>query len=72
MREAHLRRALWLFPLYMLLINLFVLPVAVTGLMRFQAGTVDPDMFVLALPLSQGWKALAFFAFLGGCRQPPA
>ncbi|KJB97531.1 histidine kinase [Skermanella aerolata KACC 11604] len=65
-RESHLRRALWLFPLYMLLINLFVLPVAVAGLMLFPAGSVDPDMFVLALPLSQGWKALALFAFIGG------
>ena len=64
-REAHLRRALWLFPLYMLLINLFVLPVAVTGLMHFQAGTVDPDMFVLALPLSQGWKGAGIVRLRG-------
>ncbi|EWY38736.1 histidine kinase [Skermanella stibiiresistens SB22] len=66
MRESHLRRAMWLFPLYMLLINLFVLPVAVTGLLLFPDGKVDPDMFVLALPLSEGWRGLALLAFLGG------
>ncbi|WP_192498950.1 sensor histidine kinase [Skermanella pratensis] len=65
-RESHLRRAVWLFPLYMLLINLFVLPVAVAGMLLFPGGTVDPDMFVLAVPLSEGWRALAMFAFLGG------
>lgn len=64
--ERHLTRALWLFPLYMLLINLFVPPLAVGGLIAFPERSVDPDMFVLALPLGQGWEALALFAFLGG------
>ncbi|MGF7173380.1 sensor histidine kinase [Azospirillum doebereinerae] len=63
--ERHLNRALWLFPLYMLLINLFVLPVAVSGLLRF-GGDTDPDLFVIALPLSSGMDALALLAFLGG------
>lgn len=63
--ERHLNRALWLFPLYLLLINLFVLPVAVSGLLRF-GGTVDPDLFVVALPLSGGMDGLALLAFLGG------
>ncbi|KAA0677494.1 sensor histidine kinase [Roseomonas genomospecies 6] len=64
--ERHLTRALWLFPLYMLLINLFVLPVAVAGLMRFPGHAVDPDMFVLALPLAAGSDWLALLAFVGG------
>ncbi len=63
--ERHLNRALWLFPLYLLLINLFVLPVAVSGLLRL-GGTVDPDLFVIALPLSAGMEWLALLAFLGG------
>jgi len=63
--ERHLNRALWLFPLYMLLINLFVLPVAVAGLLRF-GGTTDPDLFVLALPMAGGAEGLALLAFLGG------
>lgn len=66
--ERHLGRALWLFPLYLLLINLFVLPVAAAGLLMFSdsAVRVDPDTFVLALPLASGWEALALFAFVGG------
>jgi Na+/proline symporter/nitrogen-specific signal transduction histidine kinase len=65
-REVHLRRAIWLFPLYMLLINLFVLPVALAGLMQLPGSGIDPDMFVLALPLAEGWRSLALFAFVGG------
>ncbi|MBP2313722.1 sensor histidine kinase [Azospirillum soli] len=64
--ERHLTRALWLFPLYMLLINLFVLPVAVAGLMQFPNRAVDPDVFVVALPLAAGDGWLALLAFIGG------
>jgi Na+/proline symporter/nitrogen-specific signal transduction histidine kinase len=64
--ERHLARALWLFPLYMLLINLFVMPLTVAGLLLFPGHSVDPDMFVLALPQSRGWQGLAMFAYLGG------
>ncbi len=63
--ERHLTRALWLFPLYMLLINLFVLPVAVAGLLHHQ-GAVDPDVFVVSLPLAGNAPWLALLAFLGG------
>lgn len=65
-RERHLDRALWLFPLYLLLINLFVLPVAVAGLLRYPSGSIDPDMVVLALPIDLGWPLLALLVFLGG------
>lgn len=64
--EEHLRRAAWLFPLYLLLINVFVLPIAFGGLMHFGVGSVDPDTFVLSLPLSHGMEALALFVFVGG------
>ncbi|WP_439518622.1 ATP-binding protein [Hydrogenophaga sp.] len=64
--ERHLRRAVWAFPLYLLLINLFVLPIAVGGLLHFGPGQMDPETFVLSLPLSQGHHALALFAFVGG------
>jgi Na+/proline symporter/signal transduction histidine kinase len=64
--EAEVRRAAWLFPLYLLLINLFVIPIAVAGLMTFAPGSVDSDMFVLALPLSAGSELLALTAFVGG------
>ncbi|NCU64865.1 histidine kinase [Acidovorax sp. 210-6] len=65
-REDHLRRAVWVFPLYMLLINLFVLPIALGGLLYFGAGQADAENFVLSLPLAAGQHALALFAFVGG------
>ncbi len=63
--ERHLNRALWLFPLYLLAINLFVLPIAIAGRMMLPADT-DPDNLVLALPFATGHPWLALVAFLGG------
>lgn len=64
--EKHLDKAMWLFPLYLLLINIFVIPIALGGLVHFDSGIVDADTFVLALPIAydQGW--LALLVFLGG------
>ncbi|HYQ81179.1 MAG TPA: ATP-binding protein, partial [Anaeromyxobacteraceae bacterium] len=64
--ENHLAKAIWLFPLYLLLINLFVLPLALGGLMLFPSGGVDADTFVLTLPMAQHQGALTLFAFIGG------
>ena len=64
--ERHLTKSAWLFPLYLLAINLFVLPIAFAGRLRFPAGGVDADSFVLALPLAEGHSALALLVFLGG------
>ncbi len=63
--ERHLKRAAWVFPLYLLLINLFVLPIALGGLLHFGDG-MNPETFVLSLPLSQGMEVLALLAFVGG------
>jgi Na+/proline symporter/nitrogen-specific signal transduction histidine kinase len=65
-RETHLDKASWRFPLYLLLINLFVLPIAIAGMLTFPAGSVDADTFVLALPLAAGQSWLALFVFIGG------
>jgi len=64
--ESHLRRAVWLFPLYLVLINIFVLPLALGGLLHFQGQGVNPDTFVLTLPLARGAEALALLVFIGG------
>jgi Na+/proline symporter/nitrogen-specific signal transduction histidine kinase len=64
--EAHLRRAAWVFPAYLLLINVFVLPVALGGLLLFGQGNMDPEAFILSLPLAHGQPALALLAFVGG------
>ncbi|MBX9634798.1 MAG: histidine kinase, partial [Magnetospirillum sp.] len=64
--EHHVAKSVWLFPLYMFVINLFVLPVALAGRLAFEGQAVSPDLFVLALPLANGNEGLAVFAFLGG------
>ena len=64
--ERHLNKAIWLFPLYMLAINVFVLPIAFGGLLRFPGGEVDADTFVLTLPMAEKQEALALLVFIGG------
>jgi Na+/proline symporter/CheY-like chemotaxis protein/two-component sensor histidine kinase len=64
--EDELRRATWLFPLYLVLINLFVVPIAIAGLLIFPKGSVDSDMFVLSLPMFADSGFLALLAFVGG------
>ncbi|MEW5848813.1 MAG: sensor histidine kinase [Myxococcota bacterium] len=64
-REEHIRTAMWLLPLYLLLINLFVFPLAAAGLL-LGLSPADADLFVLLLPLNAGAHALALFVFLGG------
>src|SRR5436190_10016754 len=64
--ERHLNKAIWLFPLYMLAINVFVLPIAFGGLLRFPDGTVDADTFVLTLPMAEKREWLALLVFIGG------
>ncbi|MDS4025445.1 MAG: sensor histidine kinase [Candidatus Contendobacter sp.] len=64
--EVHIRKAIWLFPLYLFAINLFVLPIALGGRLTFASGEVDADMFVLALPMARHLPDLALLVFLGG------
>ncbi|MQQ10025.1 sodium:solute symporter [Epibacterium sp. SM1979] len=63
--ERHLRTASWAFPLYLMLMSLFVLPIAAIGLQIMPENT-NPDLFVLAIPLSLGQNGLAMLSFLGG------
>ncbi|MBK8175624.1 MAG: histidine kinase [Rhodospirillales bacterium] len=65
-KERHVNKAIWLFPLYLLLINLFVLPIALAGLVTFRGENIDADTFVLALPMAAQVPALALFVFIGG------
>jgi signal transduction histidine kinase len=64
--EREIKRARWMFPIYLVLINLFVVPIAIAGLMTFPGDQVDGDMFVLALPLHAGSSVLTIAAFVGG------
>ncbi|MGC3872857.1 ATP-binding protein [Halomonas sp. GXIMD04776] len=63
--EDHIRRASWLFPLYLLVINLFVIPVALAGVLLGDAA-FSPDSFVLTLPLAAGLDGLPLLVFIGG------
>lgn len=64
--ETHLRTASWMFPLYLLVINIFVLPIAISGKLAFVGTASDADMFVLTVPVHYGQSELALFAFIGG------
>ncbi|MDD9727383.1 sensor histidine kinase [Roseovarius sp. SK2] len=63
--EGHLRTASWAFPTYVMLMSLFVVPIAAVGLDLSPAGA-NPDLFVLTLPLENGQEGLAVLSFLGG------
>ncbi|HET8897239.1 MAG TPA: PAS-domain containing protein [Rhodanobacteraceae bacterium] len=63
---AHVRTARWMFPLYLLLISLPILPLARLGDALLGPVGVPSDLYVLALPLSQHHEGLALLAFLGG------
>jgi Na+/proline symporter/signal transduction histidine kinase len=66
-RETHIRTAMWMFPVYLLLINVFVLPIAFGGLLTFpDAPATAADYFVLTLPMAHQRQWLAVFAFIGG------
>lgn len=64
--ERHLKRAMWVFPAYLFLINLFVLPIAIGGQLYFGNDNVDADTFVLLLPLAEGASVLALAVYVGG------
>ncbi|MNQ26801.1 Na+/proline symporter [Pseudomonas linyingensis] len=60
-----LNLARWVFPLYLVLAALFVVPIALAGQLLLPAG-VQPDSFVISLPLAEAHPALALLAFIGG------
>jgi Na+/proline symporter/nitrogen-specific signal transduction histidine kinase len=64
--EEHLKKAIWLFPLYLLAINIFVLPVAFAGMMQFAYGSVDADFVGLTLPMAGKHQLLTLVIYLGG------
>jgi Na+/proline symporter/nitrogen-specific signal transduction histidine kinase len=65
-REKYLKKVTWLFPLYLLLFNIFVLFIAWGGNIIFTQDFVDADLFTLMLPLKNGDELLALLVFLGG------
>ena len=64
--ETHLKKAIWLFPLYLVAINIFVLPVAFAGMLTFGSSGNDADMFLLTLPMAHKQVYLTLLVFIGG------
>ncbi|MEM7043257.1 MAG: sensor histidine kinase, partial [Pseudomonadota bacterium] len=63
--ERHLATASWLFPLYLLGMTAFIMPIALVGQQVMPEGA-NPDLYVLTLPLTAQRNELALLAFLGG------
>jgi Na+/proline symporter/signal transduction histidine kinase len=63
--EGELRHATWVFPLYLVAINLFVLPIAFAGL-TIVGDKTSSDLYVLSVPLLAGQDGMAMVAFIGG------
>jgi Na+/proline symporter/nitrogen-specific signal transduction histidine kinase len=63
--ERHLATASWLFPLYLMGMTIFIMPIALVGLSVMPEGS-NPDLFVLTIPLAEQRQELALLAFLGG------
>jgi len=64
--DREIQRARWLFPLYLVAINIFVAPIAAAGLLTVPRSISEPDMFVLALPMAAHAQSITLIAFLGG------
>lgn len=65
-RENHIKTAVWLFPLYLLLFNIFVYPVAWGGNILFEGKTVNPDTYSLLIPQFFNNQVVTVLVFLGG------
>lgn len=65
-KEDHLKKAIWIFPLYLMLITFFILPIAFGGRLLLGNTGINADTYVLALPLRYGAKMLSLFTFIGG------
>lgn len=63
--QEHVRSAMWMLPLYMILINLFVVPIAAGGLLK-GLPIEQADYFVLLLPQLANNDLLTLIAFIGG------
>ena len=63
--ERHIKTAMWVFPLYLFLINVFTFPVALGGLLSGFPAT-EADTLVLGLPIRQGQVLLSLLVFMGG------
>ena len=65
-QEKHLKTAIWFFPLYLLIFNLFVFPIAWGGRIIFEGQTVNPEFYSILIPQHFGNQIITVLVFLGG------
>ena len=64
--EEHIKSAMWRFPAYMFLMNLFVIPIALGGLLLSGGDITQADYFVIDIPHKAGHPWLSLLVFIGG------
>ena len=62
----NMQKSRWMFPLYLIITSLVVIPIAISGLILFEGKDVNPDMFVLMIPMTAGNETMTLLVFLGG------
>ncbi len=65
-KQENMKTVRWVFPLYLALTSLVVVPITLAGIVIFSGQDVNPDMFVLTIPMSANSNTLALLAFIGG------
>lgn len=65
-QEKHLKTAIWFFPLYLLIFNLFVFPIAWGGRIIFEGQTVNPEFYSILIPQHFNNQIITVLVFLGG------
>lgn len=65
-QEKHLKTAIWFFPLYLLIFNIFVFPIAWGGRIIFEGKTVNPEFYSILIPQHFGNQIITVLVFLGG------
>ncbi|KDN54814.1 ATP-binding protein [Flavobacterium seoulense] len=65
-QEKHIRTAIWLLPLYLLLFNIFVFPIAWGGNILFETQGLNSDTYSLLIPQYFNNNFLTVLVFLGG------
>ncbi len=65
-QEKHLKTAIWFFPLYLLIFNVFVFPIAWGGRIIFDGQNVNPEFYSILIPQHFGNQIITVLVFLGG------
>lgn len=64
--DAHLKTAIWVFPTYLILINLLVIPVAIAGILYYNGQIYNPDYTLLSIPGQLKANGISMIIFIGG------